>query len=282
MQTSIELKDRCGRWTAAGRGATLGSQRKDFCNALQTQGSSTVYAYLRDSDSPSGKAGSPYYIGVAGSVRRPYKCHGPTPVPSDERRIRMLRSNVTHEQAREWERFYIAKYGRKDIGSGRQMLMNRTDGGDGMAGVQMSTETRAKLAEVARNMSTETRIKISEANRGKVKSTEHRTKIATAMRGKAASVETRAKMSKAQQGMSRSAETRAKIAEANRGKSLSIETRLKLAESRIRAAATRNGVSPDLWAQMSKGQRSNSLASARNKGISVAQYIETMRPKWGI
>jgi hypothetical protein len=49
-------------------------------------------------------------------------------VPRDWSRIRVMRQELTREQAIRWERFYIARYGRKDLGTG--CLVNRTDGGD--------------------------------------------------------------------------------------------------------------------------------------------------------
>jgi hypothetical protein len=160
MGRANQPRDRRGRWTTTGRGASLGSQRNDFARALQhgpggdNSGKSTVYAYLRDQDSPRGKAGSPYYIGVAGSVARPYENHrrhtsgkAGVPTPQDERQIRLLRSGLTHQQAREWEKYYIAKFGRADARTGRGLLRNGTDGGDGTTGRQVSSAERQKKSQ---------------------------------------------------------------------------------------------------------------------------------------
>jgi hypothetical protein len=82
-----------------------------------------VYCYLRTSSN------RPYYIGLASRPDRPlYKRTHNCSVPNDRSRIRVMRSGLSREQAIHWERFYIARYGRKDMGTG--CLMNRTAGGD--------------------------------------------------------------------------------------------------------------------------------------------------------
>jgi hypothetical protein len=299
-------RDRRGRWTTTGAGARLGSQRQDFARALQHQGRgrdndgrSTVYAYLRDKDSPSGKAGSPYYVGVAGDVRRPYSPHKRTPVPSDERRIRMLRSNVTHEQAREWEKYYIEKFGRKDAGTGRRMLINRTDGGEGTIGQKFSPQSRAKMsasqrgrtltdehkskiaaAGKGRKPTDETRAKLAEANRGKIKSPETRAKISAAARNR--SEETRKKIGESNKGRIASAETRAKMSAKKKGVSHSTEHVAAVASSRVRSTAKKYGIDEGIWARMTPKQRASAQVAARRQGISVAQQIEKMRSKWGV
>ena len=86
-----------------------------------------VYCYLRTKDL------TPYYVGVAAGTDpyRPIGKHN-VAVPKDRKRIQILDSGLTFEEALEIEIFYIAKYGRKDIGTG--ILRNRTDGGEGRLG----------------------------------------------------------------------------------------------------------------------------------------------------
>lgn len=252
-----------------------------------------MYAYLRDKDSPNGKAGSPYYVGVAGSVQRPYQLHGRTPVPSDERRVRVLRQGVTHEQAREWEKYYIEKFGRKDVGTGRRMLMNRTDGGDGTArlnartrakigsvhrGVPKSEEHKAKLRVTSSNRTPETRAKLRNAQLGKKHSAETRAKMSASHRGKTRSAEARAKMAAAVRA--RPPEAWAKVNEVNRNRTP--EHRARLSDALTRRSASAHGVDHELWIKIPRNQRSNAPSQARKQGITVAQYIEKMRPKWGI
>lgn len=288
-------RDRRGRWTATGAGARLGSQRGDFARALQhgnggdNSGRSTVYAYLRDKDSPNGKAGSPYYVGVAGSVQRPYQSHGRTPVPSDERRVRVLRQGVTHEQAREWEKYYIEKFGRRDAGTGRKMLVNRTDGGDGVTGHSARTKAKLRAASTGKSPSAETKAKLSAALTGKAKSAEHVAKVAQANKGKPKSEETRRKISEAKKGRKMSPEAVARSAEAHRGLKRSDETRARmsatqtsLGQGKVRQTAAQHGVDASVWGRMTSHQRMSARNSARRRGVSIAEQIEKMRPKWGI
>ena len=80
-----------------------------------------VYCYLRTASN------LPYYIGIGSRPDRMTARHS-CKVPRDWSRIRIMRQELTREQAIRWERFYIARYGRKDLGNG--CLVNRTDGGD--------------------------------------------------------------------------------------------------------------------------------------------------------
>jgi hypothetical protein len=81
--------------------------------------------------------------------------------------IEIIHDKITWEMACELEKFYIQKYGRKDLGLGP--LVNMTNGGEGTIGQIISDEHKMKL---------------SVAHKGKFISKEHKEKISTANKGK--------------------------------------------------------------------------------------------------
>jgi hypothetical protein len=157
-----------------------------------------TYAYLRVDRTP-------YYIGK-GKGRRLYEKHQKgISVPKDKSRIIYLKQNLTEEEAFKHEKYMIAVFGRKDLGTG--ILHNKTDGGDGASGYVFSEETKRKL---------------SEAKKGKKHSEETRRKHSERMKGE----------NNLNYGKSPSEETRRKRSEANKGKKHSEETRRKQSEAK--------------------------------------------------
>lgn len=161
-----------------------------------------VYAYLRNKDSSTAKAGTPYYIGK-GKANRAYNNHGKLPVPKNKEAIQIIASLLTESAAHSLEITLIAQYGRKDLGNG--ILHNRTNGGEGTSGPK-SDEHKAKIGA---------------ANKGKIMSDKQRTQISKKLTGRTRTKESITKGAASHKALNRkvvhSAETLQKMSVATRG-----------------------------------------------------------------
>ena len=174
-----------------------------------------VYAYLREDQTP-------YYIGKGKGNRAWEKNHGVN-LP-EESRIILIENNLSQQEAFELEIKLIQQYGRKDLGTG--ILRNRTNGGEGTAGLKQTAEHKQKISNalkgIIRPPQTEERKKVvSEKLKGRSKSEETKLKLSKAHNKKSNPV-----------GAKRSEETKQRMRLAQLGKKHSEETKQKMKETR--------------------------------------------------
>ena len=164
-----------------------------------------TYAYLREDRTP-------YYIGKGEKNRIYKKKKKEIQPPKDTSRIIFLKQNLTEEEAFKHEKYMIAVFGRKDLGTG--ILRNLTDGGEGCSGAVRSEEWRLNQ---------------SKNRKGKPLPEEHKRKIGKSKIGKPRSEETKRKQSEAMKGKyagekhplygkTKSEESRKKQSESRKGK----------------------------------------------------------------
>jgi hypothetical protein len=112
----------------------INSTASQFIEQMVNPNRFYTYAYLREDRTP-------YYIGK-GKGRRVFDKRHSISIPPKER-ILFLKKNLTEEEAFNHEKYMIAVFGRKDLGTG--ILRNRTDGGDGPSNRIVTEKTRSKF-----------------------------------------------------------------------------------------------------------------------------------------
>ena len=227
-----------------------------------------VYCYLRAD-------GSPYYVGVASHYGRPTtKYRRISKPPVNRALIRVLRSGLRREEALAWERFYISKFGRKDLGTG--CLRNLTDGGDGLTGPSAKVLIKFFSEQAAARYGFELTewMSLSKLERGRIRASHYTAQrrakrlgdAAARLRGRAAqAAHTDAAMAEryevsAEQwaALDKAARLRAhaRYRLGHRGAAL-FEEKLPQPSKPSRSAehAKRYGITPDLWLSFSRAQK---------------------------
>jgi len=169
------------------------------------------YTYLyRD------EAGLPMYVGK-GKGKRAWnhlRSKRTCPIQNKLRKLQreglspqpeFLITGIDEEFALFVEEEFIRKYGRKDNGTG--ILLNLTDGGEGISGYRHSDETKQIISFHSKNITQETRDKISVGNLGKIMSKEACLKISQSKLGKPRTQELKDKLRLANLGKKAKPET---------------------------------------------------------------------------
>ena len=182
-----------------------------------------TYAYLREDRTP-------YYIGKGKGNRVYKKSKNDIRPPRDKSRIILLKQNLSEEDAFNHEKYMIAIFGRKDLGTG--ILHNRTDGGDGSSGVLQTEETKLKRSNAlkGRPRPEEVKSKIGEKNKGKTQSQEAKNKISETHKG-----------NKYWVGKTHTEEAKQKMRDAKIGKSSHMKGKSHTEETKDKISASKKG-----------------------------------------
>lgn len=161
-----------------------------------------VYMYLRTKESNNGAMGSPYYIGKGKGDRFKHLTGDAIKPLNDNSNVRFLCENLSEDDAFMWEVFWIAEFGRIDLGTG--CLRNRTDGGEGTSGISNTLRKKKqefmfgpnnpmynkdsidklKKSLTGRKLTQETKDKIRKTLQGNIVTEEARQNLSKALKGK--------------------------------------------------------------------------------------------------
>ena len=97
--------------------------------------------------------------------------------------VDILLTDLNWEEACDIEKYLISSIGRRDLGNG--VLVNMTDGGDGVFGFKFNEESIKKMSnsQIGRKHSDDTKSKISKSQIGRVFSIESKLRMKEAQKG---------------------------------------------------------------------------------------------------
>ena len=237
----------------------VGKLKEQNFKEVAKEGSYT-YGYTR------ADTGKLYYVGVSRTASRPFGKHD-VMVPSNRRQVVVLKKGLTREQAAAQEKRYVARYGRRDKGTGR--LHNRTAGGAGVHDMAPDALARRSLAVKNALRTPEVRAKLSEANKAASSTPKARAKKSAAARLASSTPEARAKKSAAARLAASTPEAFAKRSAATKATWDNPEKR-----ARRTAALKAKARSPEARAEQSARSKANRTAegSARTLAGSKASW----------
>jgi hypothetical protein len=242
------------------------NQHQIYYHFLQTMNNFYVYLYLRED-------GTPYYVGKGKNNRAFQIAKRRMKPPSDKSRIIFHTENLTEDQAFELEKELIAKYGRKDNGTG--ILRNLTDGGEGTSGIIHNDEYRARVSAGVREAMSkpEVRARVSAAVREAMSKPEVRARMSAATKEAMSKPEVRARLKEA---MSKP-EVRARMSAAIREAMSKPEVRARV------SAATKEAMSkPEVKSKMCASRKKthkNPQFKAKMSATMKAYYEKNPKPK---
>ena len=160
---------------------------------------------------------TPYYIGK-GKKRRAYHHSKSERIksPKDKSRIRFIKENISENDAYLWEVFWIAEFGRIDLGTG--CLRNKTDGGDSppnMSGIPKSEETKQRMRKPK---SEQHKKNIAKSAPARIESRIRNGKNISGMKDKHHTEETKKKLREIKTGTTMSEESSKKKSDSLKGK----------------------------------------------------------------
>lgn len=172
-----------------------------------------TYLWLREN-------GTPYYVGK-GTRYRGFST-GSHLVSHPPRERVIIQEHLSEADALVAEEFFIAFYGRKDLGTG--CLVNFTSGGVGATGRKLSEETKRKIGEankgnksrLGHRWSEEMKLKIGISSKGRIPNAAAREKMRIVRLGKKLPKSVCEKMSASMRGIKLSEACRLAVINSNR------------------------------------------------------------------